>query len=330
MSVVKFNTQAPAGASTKNVEYNTRASKSDSISFHNLPHLEMGDKQENRYAAMAYAEDREEEEKGKRGDRNHYRLILAFDRDVPTEEAKELAHQYLEKEFPKARAVVAVHQHQKPESERRNVRDYKHSHIHVWIDAREIGIRGKKIHMKNDRLPQLYKSWQSMYDREYGTNYAQEFGAKRDETARGKEERADAKANGLPVPEKPERASDKFGSKQFREKDLRDVGVINDQERVDFGERPITIGHSETDRTASAAAGVSGAIDAGKQAVDRGALAVESTISAVGNEVAGLGRAVETERVAGLEGLRGETEKTLERGDVGRSSQPERGGGIER
>jgi hypothetical protein len=312
------------------VDYNTRNAKSDSISFHNLPDLETGDKQGNRYTAIAYAEERQEEEAGKRGDRNHYRMILSFDRDVSTSDAKDLAHKYLEKEFPNAKAVVAVHQHKKAENHRGKERDGKHTHVHVWIDARET--TGKKIHMKSDRLPQLYKSWQTLYDREYGTNYAQEFGAKRAETANWKQERDHAKENGLPMPAKPERVADSFGKKEIREKDLREQGVENEQNRTDLGERFITSGFEQADRTASATLEVSGAVDAGKQAIDRGAgaldgraIAVEQAVSRIGNEVAAVGRGIEKGRVDELEGLREGVARSLNQ-----EKEVERGGGIER
>ncbi len=204
MSVLKFKA-GRRGTGGKNAGYITRESACDSISFHNLNELEAESHHERRVNALSYAHNREDEEmhRSARG-RTHYRVILSWDREEETDKAKEMTHEFLDKNFDKSRAVVAVHQ------------DTEHTHAHIWIDARNTDER--KLHSPKNHINEICRSWQSQYDREYQTDYAKQFAEKREETRQYKE----AMHNGEEAV-KPERP--RMTSEQFREKDLKDAGV---------------------------------------------------------------------------------------------------------
>jgi hypothetical protein len=245
MSVLKFSAKPNAAASAKNVQYISRDSACDSLSFHNLDDLETGDRQGNKTNAIAYAEERAEQEADKRGDRNHYRMVITFDRDVPTEEAKRLTHQYLKENFPNSAAVVAIHQDKtKPDADKGKIRDQDHTHAHVWVDCRDLKT-GRKLNITGDKFRTLDERWYEIHDREYKTDYYKEFTAKKRETAEWKREYVFAKKHNLPLPEKPERVADNYRAKQYREKDLRDLGVKpHDQRAGDRDQRFVTAGRS--------------------------------------------------------------------------------------
>lgn len=290
MSVMKFSAKPAAAASSANADYITRLSATHSISFHNLEELECGNLQENRYSAIAYAEERQDQEKDMPGVRNHYRLILSFDRDVPTGDARELAHRYLTQEFPKTRAIVAIHQHDKPKDDREKIRDYSHTHAHVWIDARQVD--GLKIQIKTGKFKTLDERWQQMYDQQYSTAYEKEFGESKWQTAEWRRQYAHAKENGLTLPDKPERIADRFHTKDYREKDLRDAGVnFYDQERSDAGQRTTTSEVEQIDDIART-------IDDSQQAVERSQRSINDGKSAIERAVALVESAVDSYKIA--------------------------------
>jgi hypothetical protein len=106
----------------------------------------------------AYAEEREAREielhRGSRQPRTHYRALMSFERDVSTDKALGMAREWLDRELPEARAFAVVH------------RDTEHTHVHVWIDARQED--GRKIHLSRDRHRALDQSWNRIYARELG------------------------------------------------------------------------------------------------------------------------------------------------------------------
>jgi hypothetical protein len=107
---------------------------------------------------IAYAEMREELEVAQhrsRGEpRTHYRALMSFERDVPTEKALRMTREWLEKEVPRARAFAMVH------------RDTEHVHVHVWIEARQAD--GRKLHLSREEHRALGRSWDAIYARELG------------------------------------------------------------------------------------------------------------------------------------------------------------------
>lgn len=199
MSVLKFKGHKSKGG--QNAAYITRVTAGESISFHNLDELQGENIHESRVNALSYAYDRDETETG----RTHYRLILSWDRKEDTEQAKDLTHDFLKENFKDSRAIVSVHQ------------NTDETHAHVWIDARNIDDR--KLHSPKNHLNQLCSSWQQLYDRQYGTQRAEEFAQKREEMRQWRED----KHKGIDSP-KPERAS--WTSEKWQEKRYKDAGVI--------------------------------------------------------------------------------------------------------
>ena len=212
MSVAEF-TVGKSGAGGANANYITRLSAAESIEFVKLDQLEAGSLREKKANAVAYAKATEAVELANNAKaRTHYRLILTFTGKVENEKAVELSKQMLTEAFPKARAVVAVHQ------------DTDDTHAHIWIEARQEDY--KKINLKNKDYEKIDETWTRIYDREFGTNHAAEYAAKKQETRQWKRDYAVAKQNGTVLPKKPIRAADKMTSDKWREKALRDQGAI--------------------------------------------------------------------------------------------------------
>ncbi len=249
MSVLKFKA-GRRGTSGKNAGYITRESACDSISFHNLNELETDDHYEKRVNTLSYAHNREDEEMhiSERG-RTHYRLILSWDREEETEKVREMSHEFLDKNFEKSRAIIAVHQ------------DTEHTHAHIWIDARNTDER--KLHSPKNHLNEICRSWQNQYDQEYQTDYAKQFAEKREETRQYKEAlHNDEKAA------KPTRH--RMTTEQYREKDLKDAGVkiygIN-QEGFRGNQRSFEVRNSNTKEAEQT-------IDRSRQQIEQGERAV--------------------------------------------------------
>jgi hypothetical protein len=231
MPILKWNSKPIAAASAKNVEYISRDSVCDSLSFYNIEELEIGDRQNNKTNAIAYAEERMEQEKDKRGDRNHYRFVLTFDRDVPTEEARAEAYKYLEKEFPNAKAIVAVHQEKNKNPDKA---DGKFTHVHIWMDCRDKET-GKKLNINNQKFKTMDERWTRQYDEKYGTNYEKQFKELKKETEQWKKEYAYAKQNNLELPEKPQRVADSYfknNKEKYAEKDKEAAGITYDKNGI--------------------------------------------------------------------------------------------------
>lgn len=181
--------------------------------------------------------------------RTHYRLIASWEGKETGENAVAEVRLYLEKQFPKARAIIAVHQ------------DTDDTHAHVWIDARQTD--GKKIHLKDKQFESLDEKWTEQYDRTYGTNYAPEYKALKEETKQWKREmyqwrksqgknqtesaenqsRAELTGNMENVegvrlsapPPKPQRAADRFKTDYWREKEVQQITGVPLYEKIDAG-----------------------------------------------------------------------------------------------
>ncbi len=220
MSVAKL-TVGRSGAGGANAEYITRENAAEKISFFNLNLLEADDLSEARTNAIAYAHTREDSElaKNKNG-RTHYRLLLSWDRKESSEKVSEEAEKFLDKNLPEARAIIAVHQ------------DTDHSHVHIWIDARQRD--EKKVHLSKKEFQTFDERWAEQFDVAYGTTYATEYKDKKAETRKWKKKAAIKKLEiyisgigqiKVGIPPKPERAADKFDHKYWREKEIENFGV---------------------------------------------------------------------------------------------------------
>lgn len=153
--------------------------------------------------------------------RTHYRLIASWQGKETSEKAIEEVKIYLQNQFPKAKAIIAVHQ------------DTKDTHAHVWIDARQTD--GKKIHLKEEIFEALDEKWTQQYDRTNGTNFAPAYKALKVETKEWRKEMYEwrkakrEKVEGAelaPEPIKPLRASDKFTTDYWREKEVKELTKV--------------------------------------------------------------------------------------------------------
>jgi hypothetical protein len=228
MPLMKWNSKPIAAASAKNVEYIGRDSACDDLSFHNLNELETGDKQQNKTNAIAYAEERLEQEKDTRGDRTHYRFVLTFDRDVSTQEAKEMAHEYIKNEFPDSKCIIGVHQEKNKTPDKADKE--KFTHVHCWMSCRDIN--DKKLNIQTDKFKTMDERWTKQYDKKYGTEYEKQFKELKIETEQWKKDYAKAKENGTELPKKPERVADTYfkdKKEKYIEKDKEAAGITYDK-----------------------------------------------------------------------------------------------------
>jgi hypothetical protein len=97
-----------------------------------------------------YAEAREGEETI---GRTHYRCLMSFEKEVESDRVCHLARQWLKETFPEARAAGFVHQ------------NTAHTHIHLWIDARQTN--GKKIDIRPHVYRRLDEVWNRLYARAF-------------------------------------------------------------------------------------------------------------------------------------------------------------------
>ena len=223
MSIARFSI-GKRGSSAANAAYVTSEKSAEHISFFNLNHLEADTKFEARSNAVAYANARQIRERKTRKDaRTHYQLILSWHGREKTEIAVNEAHNFLNNNFPKVYAILGVHQ------------DSDNTHVHVWIDARQID--KKKLQLNKDRFRTIDEKWAEHYDRLYQTSHLEDYKLKKEETEKFKQsmydvrrDMGDAIAN-LVALNKPERASDRFRKAYFRDKGakyLTDVIVVDD------------------------------------------------------------------------------------------------------
>ena len=218
------------GKSAAHMQYISRSSavldREDGLLMHNMPGHFSGasDYRELKERLVSYAWAREEDEiarhKSAGASRTHYRCMVSFERNVETEKAKELTKEWLEKSFPQGRACAFVH------------RDTKHTHVHMWIDARQTDDR--KINLKGQHYRTLDEKWNKIYAREMGRDEREHLEKKRehaiDRAARARKEEREAPAR-APRP----------GRKQYRAREERNYGrELIEQERIRGNQRRIT------------------------------------------------------------------------------------------
>ncbi len=221
MSIAKFSAKPNPKASGKNVEYLCRQSACKSISFYNLDFLDAQYELEKRSNAIAYAMTREIQELNQKGNRNHYRLILSWDKKEETEFARDKTHEFLQKKFPNCCIIIGIHQ------------DTEHTHAHIWIDARDINDRKLQLNYREYRS--IDEDWAKDYDKIYGTTYAQQYEIKKNQTIKWKEKRAinEKLVGKQPIPtNKPHRANDEQTAEFYRQKELKIYGGNNDKGRI--------------------------------------------------------------------------------------------------
>lgn len=181
-SFLRFR-RGTTGLSGRHVAYITRdravVDRERATLLYQLPeHVRASaDYKELRQTLIAYADTREEIEVAKhtaRGEpRTHYRALASFERDLPNEQALGMVKEWLDREFPRARAFAVVH------------RDTEQTHVHAWIDARQID--GKKIQLARQQHRGLDLSWNHIYSREMGLD-PREHERKKEETREAKRE----------------------------------------------------------------------------------------------------------------------------------------------
>ncbi len=120
--------------------------------------------------ALSYAERRAWEEEmrslnGAAERRNHQRMELTFPEESNPDRALAVAKNFLKQEFPEAKCILATH------------KNTKNMHVHVWMDNRKTD--GKKVHLSNAQYKTLDDRYAKFTDRIYGTNYAEQFKAKK-------------------------------------------------------------------------------------------------------------------------------------------------------
>jgi hypothetical protein len=193
-----------AGASGANARYVTRGAATgrdrDAVLTRNYPdevreaeeYRDLRDQLEE-YCAQQEAHELSRPRRGGGETRTHYRGMLSFEGKVETGQARGLAEEYLEREFPEARAIAAVHQ------------DTEHTHVHLHVQARDVDDR--KLHFDRGAYGRLDEAWAELYAREFGREKLDEHLAKKAETREWKRDYAQARANGHEPPAAPDRAA---------------------------------------------------------------------------------------------------------------------------
>jgi hypothetical protein len=257
MSICKFSANPNPKAASANGSYITRDGACDRLDFFNADELRGEDLREDKINARSYTAERQDDEAGRAGSRNHYRIVLSFDRKEESEKAGEQAKEFLAKEFPNSKAIIATHQ------------DTENTHCHVWLDCRDRD--GRKLQLDNKKYKTLDERWARQYDREYKTDYEREYKEKKLETQRARAEKTP----------RPKRAKDKMNRAKFKAKDIKDVGVKSyDQTGIDRDKRPITAGHS--------------AVEDSKQRIDRTERTIDRTSDAISDRAGNGERANKT------------------------------------
>src|SRR5690606_18612316 len=167
------------------------------------------DYKELRQTMIAYADTREEIEDAQhtaRGKpRTHYRVLASFEREVPNAQAHGMVKEWLDREFPRSRGFAVVH------------RDTEQTHVHVWIDARQID--GKKIQLARQQHRSLDLSWNQIYSREMGIDPG-EHERKKEQTRAAKREAWERRQK----PDLPDRVR-KSAPELTRNWERRELGV---------------------------------------------------------------------------------------------------------
>lgn len=251
-----------AGTAGDHARYITRErateSKQERVWTRNVPeyaahpdHAEQGISYKERTADLReYARQREEDELEKpqqrrNGEkRTHYRAIYSFDREVTDEKAREMVDEHLEENFPKARAIAAIH------------RDTDNAHVHVQIAARQIDDR--KVHLNHRMHRRLDERWARIYGKEFGREIEKEHLAKKQQWRDWMREAREARERGQEPPPRPKRVARErnqvkerrdMHAKQYGLSHANQAGIRDDQRRAISGERPATARGERPDGT---------------------------------------------------------------------------------
>lgn len=236
--MMKFSATVRAAASGANAAYITRESATrgdeEGIHLHNLEELRGGDYRETRTNIISYAAARQDDEltRPRRGGgetRTHYRMMLSWDRREETGKAVSQIKEYIENQFPRARAVVAIHQ------------DTDNTHGHVWLDARQTD--GRKISIGRADYKTLDDRWAGQYARHYGREYERDHLAKKEETRAMKGEAVRAKGEGRRLPPRPPRLNLKALPAPERKAATR--AVMDVREARNYGANEGTVGRDQ-------------------------------------------------------------------------------------
>jgi relaxase-like protein len=171
--------------------------------------------------------------------RTHYRGVLSFEGEVGTERARGLAEDYLERAFPEARAIAAVHQ------------DTEHTHVHLHVQARNVDDR--KLHFDRGAYGRLDEAWAELYAREFGPAKLEEHLAKKAETRAWKRDYAQARANGHEPPEAPDRVA--YRPRPGELADREEHGYGAEQARAGGDQRGLAAADPRADGRGDGAAG---------------------------------------------------------------------------
>jgi hypothetical protein len=192
------------------------------------------------YARQLEEDELERPQRGGGEKRTHYRAIYSFDREVTDEKAREMVDAHLAENFPKARAIAAIH------------RDTDNAHVHVNIAAR--GMDDKKLHFNQQTHRQLDERWARIYGQEFGREIEKEHLEKKQQWRDWMREARAAKERGEEPPPRPKRVSRErnqvqerreMHAKQYGLNHANQTGIRDDQRRATNGEQPAT---ARTDR----------------------------------------------------------------------------------
>lgn len=187
------------------------------------------------YARQLEEDELERPQRGGGEKRTHYRAIYSFDRDVTDEKAREMVDAHLAENFPKARAIAAIH------------RDTDNAHVHVNIAAR--GTDDKKLHFDQRTHRRLDERWARIYGQEFGRELEREHLEKKQEWRAWMRDARAARARGEEPPPRPQRAARErnqvqerrqMHAKQYGLNHANQTGIRDDQRRATNGEQPAT------------------------------------------------------------------------------------------
>ncbi len=165
MAILKYNASPRPAASMKNVNYILRDDACIKFETINLPEIET-EIDARSYAATRMIEEELMPQRGTGTPRNHHRMMITMPDETDPERAMQLAKNFVEKEFPDTRSIIAVHKSENGIG----------LHAHAWIDARKTN--GKKLDL-GTKYTKLDKLYSQKYDQIYGTNYTAKFAAAR-------------------------------------------------------------------------------------------------------------------------------------------------------
>jgi hypothetical protein len=252
-AVFKFS-KGRIGTSGANVGYITREKAAENrIWTRNLPNYATeGETRKERIDNLKeYARQQEENEleKSRTGSgetRTHYRAIYSFEtfREITDEQAQRMIDEHLDKNFPDARVVAAIH------------RDTDNPHVHINIFARRTD--DKKINISNNQYKTLDDDFARTCAREFDErNLYDDHINKKLQTQQWKRDYAEAKQREENTPEKPIRAADlrnqiqerrAMEAQQFGATYYDETRIGNSQRQVISAEPDATTGEQQINR----------------------------------------------------------------------------------